>query len=37
MIGKLVRLVGLFFLARRILQLASQRRVTRATSGRTSS
>ena len=29
MIGKLVRLVGLFFVARRILQVATQRRVTR--------
>jgi hypothetical protein len=29
MIGKLVRLVGLLFVARRILQLASERRVTR--------
>lgn len=29
MIGKLVRLIGLFFVARRILQLASQRRVSR--------
>jgi hypothetical protein len=27
MIGKLVRLVALFFLARRILRLASQRQV----------
>lgn len=32
MIATLVRLVGLFFLARRILQLVSQRRVTRGTS-----
>ena len=32
MIGALVRLVGLFFLARRILKLASQRRATRGSS-----
>jgi hypothetical protein len=32
MIGTLVRLVGLFFLARRILQLANGRRVGRARS-----